>query len=91
MSKKNLYEASITFYAEDDIHEKIEGVPNVNVDDYYLDDDGDWCIDCTVYVATGTASFEAVDKKVSGLVKHVPAPWDYHYIKGVNTGFWWQP
>lgn len=89
--KQRLFEVSFTFYAEDDIHEKVEGLPNVNVDDYYLDDDGDWCIDCTAYIQSARASMEAVDKKMFTLVKHVPACWDYHYIKGVDTDFWWQP
>lgn len=92
MGKKNYtYEVSFTFYCDDDIHEKVTGLPNVDVDDYYLDDDGDWCIDCTAYIQSAKGTMEAIDKRLHALVDKIPACWDYHYIKGIDTDFWWQP
>lgn len=91
MNKYKTFEASFTFYADSDLSEMVEAIPGVTVEDCYLDEDGDWCIDCTAEIKTVRATKQAIGNKLSALIKHVPSCWDYHYIKGVDNDFWWQP
>jgi len=93
--QKSLYEVSFVFFCEDNIADQVEGLPNVNVDGVYLDDDGDWNIECSAHVSVesnpGKATLDIIEDKMNRLLRYVPACWDYHYIKGVGNPFYWQP
>lgn len=97
MEYKFLYEVSFVLFADADISELVEGLPNVDVNDSYLDDDGDWNIECTTYFTVmknknnNKPDLDLITSMMGSRLQYVPACWDYHYIKGVDNDFWWQP
>lgn len=97
MKYKFLYEVSFVFFADTDISEIVEGLPNVNVDESYLDSDGDWNIECTTYFTVeknkkdSKPDLDIIYSMMGSRLQYVDACWDYHYIKGVDNDFYWQP
>ena len=95
----NEYQASFVFftYTEDEKNRVVNGLDGIaDITDIYLDSDGDWNIECetnvSIRLTTNTDVFTAIDKKLSKVLKKVKAgSWDYHYIKGINNDYYWQP
>ena len=59
---------------------------------YDVTDDGeDWNIECVAVIESGaTRNIDnAIDKKLRKLLPNVC--WDYHYIRGLNNDYYWQP
>ena len=93
-----IFEASISFFIalgkgakdkKDAIVSKLENISEIEIEDVYNDGE-DWCIDCMVTVSA--RSGEMADKKITKMLNNkVNSTWDYHYIKGVNNGYYWQP
>jgi len=68
-----------------DLLDKITEIDNYDV---YKDDE-DWCINCIAEVKADT--IKNVDKELNRLLRPINLPWDYHYIKGIDTKEFWQP
>lgn len=97
------YEISISFFIEDDACNSIErkdalldaldNIPEINQPDVY-DDGEDWCIDCLVVVDCNAKRHidRALTHKLTVLLKNAPnETFDYHYMRGLDNDFQWQP
>lgn len=95
-----IYEASFSFFIENDDRSRYEKVlselldNNVINDLDYYDDGEDFCIDCIAGIEVGdeTPADKVVDTItdiVNTWMKGWYAAWDYHYVKGRE--FYWQP
>ena len=59
------------------------------VDEYDAYDDGEnWCVDCIATIESD--SFETVGTEMEK-VFGTDYIWDYHYIKNVENGVYWEP
>ena len=94
---EKIFKASISFFIalgkgakdkKDAVVSKLEKISEVEIEEVYNDGE-DWCIDCMVTVSA--RSGESAEKKIAKVANKVDATWDYHYIKGINNGYYWQP
>lgn len=94
---ENIFGASISFFIalekgakekKDAVISKLEKISEVEVEEVYNDGE-DWCIDCMVTVSARNG--ESAEKKIAKVANKVNVTWDYHYIKGINNGYYWQP
>ena len=101
-TQEHTYEASISFFLADDEPDVIERkdkfldaldeIDEVDYTDVY-DDGEDWCIDCLVNL-TLTPKGDISDQVYNIINNMLPdnAPcWDFHYIKGTDNDYYWQP
>ena len=96
---KHQYKIGFVFFAytaetKDKIESALQGI--VDITDIYCDSDGDWNVECEVVLTLDTNKntiiFDKVDKKLYELLVHVCyGTWDYHYIRGLDTDYYWQP
>ena len=92
------YNAAIVFFIsredtkeKDELLESLSKIKDVDVLDVY-DDGEDWNVECDVMVECnqkGRTKFRPIDKALEEKLPIVT--WDYHYIKGVDNGFYWCP
>ena len=94
------YEVSFVFFIEnedieskDELLDALDEISEIEYDDVY-DDGEDWNIECTATIKSGATRKidDAIDNKLKKLLDDAPyAAWDYHYIKGIDNDFYWQP
>jgi hypothetical protein len=91
------YNVSFVFFVESENNDnkdallyKLDAIKEVECVDVY-DDGEDWNIECTATIECGAKKNidNAIHKKLIKLLPNVC--WDYHYIKGTDNGFYWQP
>lgn len=98
------YEFSISYFLsneEEDSEENADELqtrlyssfPDVEVDVY--DDGEDYCVDAVIQLQLPTQNNAAqLDKAFTNALRNKGLDeytWDYHYIKGVDNDFYWQP
>ena len=95
------YKVEFVFFIADDDDDAVERKDNLldeldNIDGItaydVLDDGEDWNIECTALIEcepNGERDDDAVHKVMMNILPN--ETWDYHYIKGVDNGFYWQP
>ena len=91
------YEIGFVFFVEtentdikDTLLEELGAIKEVECVDTYNDGE-DWNIECVATIECDAKKNidDAIHKK---LIKLLPnACWDYHYIKGTDNDFYWQP
>ena len=95
-----IYEASFSFFIENDDKDRFEKVKNElsNINEIedldYYDDGEDFCLDCIANIKISDKTprkkiVDAITKVIDNWMKDWYAAWDFHYIKG--NGFEWQP
>ena len=97
---KMKFESGFVFFAytkgeKEEISNELDRT-NVNVTDVYCDSDGDWNIECVIEIEINIVRkgdmFNQIDKAISKALKKAnDFCWDYHYIKGINNDYYWQP
>lgn len=94
------YNCDITFFIDhtEDYESSIEEKDNLldildilDIDYDVEEDDEDWCINCTVEIECNKSDINAIDKKLKKALKDTDPVWDYHFVKGVDNDFYWQP
>ena len=91
------YEIGLVFFVESENVDKkdslLDELDLINeVECYEVYDDGeDWNVECLVTIESGAKKNidDAIHKKLLKLLPNVC--WDYHYIKGIDNDFHWQP
>ena len=99
---QHTYEASISFFIANDEYDVInrkdkfldalDEIDEIDYTDVY-DDGEDWCIDCIANL-TLTPQGDVSDQIYNIINNILPdnAPcWDFHYIKGIDNDYEWQP
>jgi hypothetical protein len=91
------YEVGFVFFIESDnvagkdaLLDELDLIDEVTLRNVYNDGE-DWNIECVAEIESKATKNidEAVDKKLRKLLPNVC--WDYHYIKGIDNDYYWQP
>lgn len=90
---ENEYLVSLVFFVESDniarkdrLVSRLNSFNYVDIIDIY-DDGEDWNIECEVRIKCNNP--DAIHTKL--ILKLPNNTWDYHYIKGVDNDYYWQP
>lgn len=60
------------------------------ISDYEVENDGeDWCINCLASIHA--KSFGEADGKLTSRLNDIPFFWDYHYIRNIENGLYYEP
>lgn len=91
------YEIGFVFFIEnenteekDELLDELDDIREVEYDDVY-DDGEDWNVECTATIECNATKKidDAIHNILIDLLPNVC--WDYHYIKGIDNDFYWQP
>ena len=91
------YEIGLVFFIEsenvgkkDSLLDELDLTNDVEYYDVY-DDGEDWNVECIATIESGAHKNidDAIHNKLLKLLPKVC--WDYHYIKGIDNDFHWQP
>lgn len=94
---KKSYEIGLVFFIEsenvgkkDSLLDELDLTDDVEYYDVY-DDGEDWNVECITTIESCAIKNidDAIHKKLLKLLPKVC--WDYHYIKGIDNDFHWQP
>ncbi len=91
------YEASFTYFFASEENKSENGKSailsqikalDIEVKDDY-EEDGSWNVDCIMRVDADNP--QDADRKIIETANKVRGYWDYHYIKGIDNGYYWEP
>ena len=68
----------------------LDALDELGIDYYVYSDDEDWNIECLYEVEyDDEPSVDVFEKKLKTILPNVC--WDWHYIKGLDNGYIWEP
>lgn len=76
---------------KDNLLDELDNIDEITTYDV-LNDGEDWNIECIAMIRcepNGKRDYDAVHKAMMDILPN--ETWDYHYIKGVDNEFYWQP